>query len=98
MRVVPGAVSPHMRRWHWAQVMRERRGYSKRGHRRGRSAAGQRLTAGTAGLVEGGGGELPDGGGQGHVAEAGGVVLPGTGEPAEEADQGLAGGLAGLTG
>jgi hypothetical protein len=39
-----------------------------------------------------------DGGGQGNVAEGGGVSLAGGGEPAQERYQGLPGGLAGLAG
>jgi hypothetical protein len=49
-------------------------------------------------LGECGGGELLDGVREGDVAEGGGVGLAGAGEPAEEADESLPCGLAGLAG
>jgi hypothetical protein len=45
-----------------------------------------------------GGGELLDGRREGDVAEGRGAGLAGVGEPVQQADQGTAGGLAGLGG
>jgi hypothetical protein len=65
----------------------------------GRARSGQQVCSAGAGyLLEHGVGELLDSGWQGDVAEGGGVGLAVVGEPVQEIDQCLPGGLAGLVG